>query len=42
MQNNNFFNFLVNFKYPNIRKFIFVLEQLQFCVREKNISYNYE
>ena len=35
MKNNYLFNFLVNFKNSNIKKFIFVLEQLQFCVREK-------
>ena len=36
MKNNNFFNFLVNFKNSNIKKFIFVLEKLQFCVRDES------
>jgi hypothetical protein len=42
MKNDDFFNFLVNIKNSNINKFIFVLERLQFCVREKNIPHNYE
>ena len=38
MKSNNLFNFLVNYKNSNIKKFIFVLERLQFCVREKKYS----